>query len=126
MSASKLGIYHFESFGAATSCKHKCGVKLKDTYRDVYSDSSSNVKTNEVPEMGNENEILAVYKRNSVTEWLQKTGQATGYVDHGNSLEIVISQFNFFAAAFSVLYIYLSAKYKSCILKYWREIFACF
>lgn len=31
--------------------------------------------TNEVFEMGNENEIFAMYKRNSVTEWLQKTGQ---------------------------------------------------
>lgn len=35
--------------------------------------------------MGNENEILAVYKRNSVTEWLQKTGQATDYVNNGKS-----------------------------------------
>lgn len=33
--------------------------------------------------MGNENEILAVYKRNSVTEWLQKTGQVTDYVNNG-------------------------------------------
>ncbi|KMQ95775.1 amp deaminase 2 [Lasius niger] len=34
--------------------------------------------------MGNENEIFAVYKRNSVTEWLQKTGQATDYVNNGS------------------------------------------
>lgn len=33
--------------------------------------------------MGNENEILAMYKRNSVTEWLQKTGQATDNVNNG-------------------------------------------
>lgn len=35
--------------------------------------------------MGNENEILAVYKHNSVTEWLQKTGQVTDYVNNGKS-----------------------------------------
>lgn len=35
--------------------------------------------------MGNENEILAVYKRNSITEWLQKTGQITDYVNNGKS-----------------------------------------
>lgn len=33
--------------------------------------------------MGNENEILAIYKRNSITEWLQKTGQITDYVNNG-------------------------------------------
>lgn len=37
--------------------------------------------------MGNENEILAVYKRNSVTEWLQKTGQFTDYVNNGKSFD---------------------------------------
>lgn len=37
--------------------------------------------------MGNENEILAVYKRNSVTEWLQKTGQAADYVNNGKSFD---------------------------------------
>lgn len=41
----------------------------------------------EILEMGNENEILAVYKRNSVTEWLQKTGQAANYVNNGKSFD---------------------------------------
>lgn len=41
------------------------------------------MKTVDIVEMGNENEILAVYKRNSVTEWLQKTGQVTDYVNDG-------------------------------------------
>lgn len=38
--------------------------------------------------MGNENEIFAVYKRNSVTEWLQKTGQFTDVnVNNGKSFD---------------------------------------
>jgi len=42
------------------------------------------MKTIDIFEMGNENEILAMYKHNSVTEWLQKTGQAD-YVNNGKS-----------------------------------------
>lgn len=48
--------------------------------------------------MGNENEILEVYKRNSITEWLQKTGQATDFsVNTGKFFDYfdnaVLSQF---------------------------------
>lgn len=42
------------------------------------------MKTIDIFEMGNENEILAMYKHNSVTEWLQKTGQAMDYVNNGS------------------------------------------
>ena len=46
------------------------------------------MKTIDIFKMGNENEILAMYKHNSVTEWLQKTGQATDYVNNGKSIII--------------------------------------
>jgi len=59
------------------------------------------MKTIDILEMGNENEILAVYKRNSITEWLQKTGQATDYVNNGKSTIIRFqSFFNFFRGLF--------------------------
>jgi len=56
------------------------------------------MKTVDIVEMGNENEILAVYKRNSVTEWLQKTGQVTDYVNNGKLIIMkrFRSSFNFF------------------------------
>lgn len=71
------------------------------------------MKTIDILEMGNENEILAVYKRNSVTEWLQKTGQATDYVNNGKStiMERFRSSFNFFHRG--LLYtLYLETKQK--------------
>jgi len=64
------------------------------------------MKTVDILEMGNENEILAVYKRNSITEWLQKTGQATDYVNNGKST--IIRRFQFFSNFFRGLFYSLS------------------
>jgi len=60
------------------------------------------MKTVDILEMGNENEILAVYKRNSITEWLQKTGQVTDYVNNGKST--IIRRFQSFSNFFRDLF----------------------
>lgn len=71
------------------------------------------MKTIDILEMGNENEILAVYKRNSVTEWLQKTGQATDYVNNGKStiMKRFRSSFNVFHRGLLCI-LYLETKQK--------------
>lgn len=43
--------------------------------------------------LGNENDYMTGYKRNSVTEWLQKTGQAK---NDGNFSDEMLCKFFFF------------------------------
>lgn len=70
------------------------------------------MKTIDIFEMGNENEILAMYKHNSVTEWLQKTGQAMDYVNNGKSIIINFNLPLIFVAIYFILFIFKQKAFK--------------